>query len=98
MLLGLKVLARDQLAGGSSGRRPGWCGDVRGGRGTCQAERLPGRSELAKPGGGGGPDSWPALWTSSIGGLRRAGWRKREEQSTRELVAISKNSRDLSIN
>ena len=86
------------LAGNGTGGGRGWCGvvgwelgRVSGGE-AARAERI---SET-----GGGWATWPAaaLWTTSTGGVRRTAERKREKQSTRDLFAISKISRDLFVN
>jgi hypothetical protein len=85
-------------AGDGAGGRPRCRGGMRGGQGRVSGGEAARAERISETGGGWA--TWPAAapWTTSTGGVRRAAERKREKQSTRNLFAISKISRDLSVN
>ena len=91
-------LGQARSAGDGAGGRQGCRGGVRGGQGRVSGREAARAGRISETGGGWA--TWPAAapWTTSTGGVRRAAERKREKQSTRDLFAISKISRDLSIN
>ena len=91
-------LGQARLAGDGAGGRPGCRGGVRGGQARVSGGEAARAERISETGGGWA--TWPAAapWTMSTGGVRRTAERKREKQSTRDLFAISKISRDLSVN